>query len=105
MGQSEADFWANQIVAAVQYCRSKANPLISSGQKASPAVAEMVKLLGKSGLFHLPIWKGATRSPRKKKVNQSPVKFQKRFCRGPGQFFQGKNEHKGKHFGQLWNEF
>ena len=73
----DAEFWANQIVAAVQYCRSKSKS-ITSGQKTSPAVGAVVKLLGKTGSFHLPIWKGATRSPQTKKVKQSPSKVKRK---------------------------
>lgn len=75
--KSEADFWANQIVAAVQYCRSKSKSM-TSGNKTSPAVTEVVKVLVKPGSFHLPIWKGATRSPHKKKVKLSPGKVKRK---------------------------
>ena len=43
-------------------------------------MAEVVKLLVKPGSCHLPIWKGATRSPQQKKVKQSPGKVKKKVC-------------------------
>ena len=75
--KSDAAFCANQTVAAVQYCRSKSKSM-TSGVKTSPAVGAVVKALSKTGSFPLPIWKGATRSPQKKKVKQSPSKVQRK---------------------------